>query len=271
MSRTFYRSLADAEEHRSPVWLATVIAVEGSTPVEPGMKMSVFPDGSIDGTIGGGEIERRVIDRILQEKPCVMARWKYDLGMQHLDALPTGMVCGGFQEILVEPLFSGSPLTIFGAGHCGIALSEMASRAGFLVTVFDDRPEWANAQRHPCAAQIVCAPFGQASDLLRFDQDTFIVVMTHGHKYDEMAVRHCLGRPYKFLGLLGSGKKVRQVFDRLSADGYDESVLRTVTAPVGFDIGSHTPDEIAVSILAQMIAIKYGKTEIPFRMNPLSA
>ena len=269
MSIQLFKEIAEAEEHRTPVWLTTVIGVEGSTPVEPGMKMIVHADGRINGTIGGGEIEHRVIERIVNEKPAVIARWRYDLGMRHEDALPTGMVCGGFQEILVEPLFTGSPLILFGAGHCSIALSEMAARTGFLVTVVDDRPEWANAQRHPYAASIVCRPFDEAAEVLQFQPDTFIAIMTHGHKFDEMAVRQCLGKQYKFLGLLGSDKKVRQVFERLQNDGYDESALRTISAPVGFDIGSHTPEEIAVSILAQMIAVKYGKTDISLRMNPL--
>jgi len=255
----FYGLLADAELRRTPVWIATVIATDGSTPVEPGMKMIVDRTGRRAGTVGGGEIERRVIDRIMRERPALLAHWRYDLGDGGADAEKTGMVCGGWQEILIEPLFTGAPLYIVGGGHCGAALSSLASRCGFTVTVLDDREEWSTAQKHPGASRTVCTPIRDIAEHIEFSPETFIVIMTHGHKYDEQAIRACLGKECRYLGLLGSAKKVRELFDRLLADGIDRKLLSPVFAPVGIPIGSHTPEEIAVSIAAQLIAVKYGR------------
>jgi xanthine dehydrogenase accessory factor len=257
-----YRLLAEAEERHSPVWIATVIAVEGSTPVDPGMKMLIGSNGRIAGTIGGGEIERRVIDRIVAERPRMLQRWRYDLGAGRADAEKTGMICGGYQEILIEALFGGAPLYIIGGGHCGIALSGLASRSGFDVTVIDDREEWANNQKHSTAVRTICTPFRDIAGRIGFSPDAFIVIMTHGHKYDEMTLRQCIGKEYRFLGLLGSDTKVRELFDRLLSDGVNGQEIKNICAPVGLDIGSHTPEEIAVSIVAQMIAVKYGR---PYR------
>jgi xanthine dehydrogenase accessory factor len=268
VDNTIFKKLADAEDHHTPVWLATVISVEGSTPVEAGMKMLVYDDGSIAGTIGGGEIERKVIERIVQEKTTVVAAWKYDLGIHQEDSIPTGMVCGGYQEVLIEPLFSGTPLYIFGGGHCGVALSEAAAKAGFVVTVIDDRPEWANGQKHPFAARTIATPFSQIEQSVSFSPECYIVIMTHGHRYDEMVLRQCLIREYRFLGMLGSTKKVTGVLEKLKNDGITKECLEKIYSPVGLDIGSHTPDEIAISILAQMIAVKYGRKEVRLNSNP---
>jgi xanthine dehydrogenase accessory factor len=254
-----FSSLAESEREGRPFWIATVIAVEGSTPVETGMKMAVWQDGRIEGTVGGGEIEKRVIERILGERPSGLQRWRYDLGATEVSGERTGMICGGMQEILVESFGNGTPLTILGGGHCGIALSALAGQCGFAVTVIDDRGEWASPSRHPAAAKVITAPFQQAGDYIAFGSDACIVIMTHGHRFDEMALRQCLGRPFRFLGLLGSTKKVSDLFRRLREDGVDESALNRIHAPVGLDIGSHTPQEIAVSIMAELIALRYGK------------
>ncbi len=257
-----FSSLAEAEASGKPFWIATVVSVEGSTPVDAGMKLGVWADGRTEGTIGGGEIEKRVIARILRERPSILQVWRYDLGAAEATGEKTGMICGGTQEVLVEPFGNGAPLTILGGGHCGIALSTLAAQCGFSVTVIDDREEWSSREKHPSAARTVTAPFQEAGEHIRFGQDAFIVIMTHGHRYDEMALRQCLGRPYRYLGLLGSSRKVADLFRRLGEDGVDESELGRVRAPAGLDIGSHTPQEIAVSIVAEMVALKYGKDSL---------
>lgn len=251
--------LAEAEQKGSPFWIATVIAVEGSTPVETGMKMAVFADGASEGTIGGGEIEKRVIERIHRERPKGLHRWRYDLGAPEPMGEKTGMLCGGMQEILVESYFNGIPLYIFGGGHCGIALSSLAAVNGFAVTVLDDRDEWASLDRHSSAVQVVKTPFQNVASHVQFSEDCFLVIMTHGHRYDEIVLRQCLDKPFRYLGMLGSGRKVGELLKRLREDGVDPKTLERLHAPVGLEIGSHTPEEIAVSIVAEMIAVKYGK------------
>ena len=259
MNLDVFRTAAEAGARHTPVWMATVIAVDGSTPVEPGMKMAVKADGSAVGTIGGGEIERRVIERIHSEKPTALQRWRYDLGLNVSDAEKTGMVCGGFQEILIEPLFVGTPLFIIGGGHCGVALSTIASRTGFTVTVLDDREEWASTDKHPGALQVVRTSFLDIVPHIAFSPETFIVIMTHGHKHDEAALRQVVRKEYRYLGMLGSERKAADVLARLTSDGFTREELARIHTPAGFDIGSHTPEEIAVSLLAQMVAVKNGK------------
>jgi xanthine dehydrogenase accessory factor len=260
MINDFFQSLADASAHQTPTWLATVIEGDGSTPVKPGMKLAVRDDGLIIGTIGGGELEKRVIERIASERPSEVQRWRYDLGLGENAGEKTGMICGGTQEILIEPLFFGIPLFIYGGGHCGVALSALASKVGFTVTVVDDRKEWSSREKHPNAARTVLASFLDLSSQLPHPPEAFIVIMTHGHKHDEAVLRQVLRTPHAYLGMLGSERKAAEVFERMKRDGFSEEELRRVYSPAGFAIGSHTPEEIAISILAQMVAIKNGKT-----------
>jgi xanthine dehydrogenase accessory factor len=262
-----FQTLADASAHQSPTWLATVIEGDGSTPVKPGMKLAVRYDGSIIGTIGGGELERRVIERITSERPLEVQRWRYDLGLGEDAGEKTGMICGGTQEILIEPLFIGTPLFIYGGGHCGVALSALASKVGFTITVVDDREEWSSREKHPGAARTLCSSFLDITSHLPHTPDTFIVIMTHGHKHDEAVLRQILPTPHAYLGMLGSERKVTEVFERMKRDGFSEEELRRVYSPAGFAIGSHTPEEIAISIIAQMLAVKNGKPGLS--ANPL--
>ena len=256
MNNELYQRLADASARYAPLWLITVIAVEGSTPVEAGAKMAVALDGSIIGSVGGGEIERLVIHRIVAEQPRSLQRWRYDLGLDHPDAEKTGMVCGGFQEMLIEPLFLGTPLFIVGGGHCGVALSAMAARTGFTVTVLDDREEWSSPGKHPGAARSVHISYSDIRAHLSPSPDTFVAIMTHGHKHDETVLRQLVRSDWRYLGMMGSSRKIAAVLRRMEADGFTRDELSRVYTPIGFPIGSHTPDEIAVSILAQMIAVR---------------
>lgn len=150
-----------------------------------------------------------------------------------------------------------------------MALSEMAAQCGFLVTVIDDRVEWASMERHPHANRCVCTPFTQIAEHISFSPEIFIVIMTYGHKFDELVLRQCMGREYKYLGMIGSEKKALGVLERLVRDEIDRELLKKVYTPIGFPIGSNTPEEIAVSILAQMIAVKNDRPAFNFCSNPL--
>ena len=271
MNDSIYKRIAEAREKNLVLWLATVVSTEGSAPAGIGMKMIVYGDGTTVGTIGGGEIEMRVSRRILEERPGDTVKWIFDLAGRR--PLPggqkTAMKCGGTQEVLIEPLGPVDPLYIFGGGHCGMALSSIAARTGFSVTVIDDRPQWADRGKHPEAANVVCVPYGEILPHVEFGPGVSLVIMTHGHDHDEQLLKQLLGKKYRYLGMIGSGRKVGLVLKRLKTEGYGESELKRVFAPIGFPIGSHTPDEIAVSILAQLIAVKHGIREIKFISNPL--
>lgn len=254
MARDFYTALAGAAAGHQASWLTTVVTVSGSTPARLGMKMIVFADGSIRGTIGGGDLERTVIEKVFAERPASEAKWEFDLGVNTGAQFSTAMACGGVEEILVEPLHAGVPLVIFGGGHCGGALSWLASWVGFDVTVYDNRAEWAAAEKHPGAGRTVCGPYDAILSTLALPADAYAVIMTHGHQHDGIVLRQLLGLPLKYIGMIGSAKKVQDLSKALQGEGIPLEQINRVHAPIGVPIGSHTPEEIAVSIVAEMIA-----------------
>jgi len=262
MKNDFYRNLADAAQTETPGWLATVVTSTGSTPARMGMKMIVGGEGIVSGTIGGGALEKAVLDKIRLECPSAPVKWAFDLGSGSGAEYSTSMVCGGVEEILVEPLAAGTPLVIFGGGHCGVALSRLASWTGFAVTVYDDREEWAAREKHPSALRTMCAPYDMIRQHITVGAETYGVIMTHGHQHDADVLRQVIGWPWRYLGMIGSAKKVAAVFDALNNEGVKKEVLLRVFSPVGFPIGSHTPEEIAVSIVAQMVAVRTGALKV---------
>jgi xanthine dehydrogenase accessory factor len=267
MDIQFARKLADAADNNTARCVATVIAAEGSSPGKPGFKILVYADGTIFGTVGGGEAEQRVIAAALSNAEGVRTM-RFELKGQPDQQDGTKMICGGAMEVLLEPVGTASQLYILGGGHCGGTLSAMAAQCGFAVTVIDDRPEWASKDKHP-AARVICAPYLQAARHIRFSDDAYIVIMTHGHENDELLLRDFVSRQHRYLGLIASKRKVGLFFERLEKDGVKREQLARLYTPIGFDIGSETPAEIAISIVAQLIAVRSGKTMVSFNSNPL--
>lgn len=264
-----YIKITEAVNNNIPAWLVTVTNVTGSTPASIGMKMLVYSDGSIYGTVGGGEIEKKIIDRIVSTKTEKTEKLNYNLGTSDNKSESTNMVCGGIQEVLVEPLLTGTPLYIIGGGHCGMALSKLAAKTGFLVTVIDNRDEWANKSKHPDASNTICCNYEEVENKINFSNEIFIVIMTHGHIHDALVLEKLVKKKYKYIGMIGSKRKVKIVLEDLIAKGIKGELIRNVFSPVGLDLLTHKPDEIAVSIAAQMIAVRSGKSEIVFNQNPL--
>lgn len=268
MSKIIYKKIAQEIESGRNAWLVTVINVSGSAPGKVGFKMLVNSEGSIAGTVGGGTVEMCVIKKIVSDRPSKALRFAFDLGEDGVGE-KTGMVCGGMQEVLVEPLFSNSELYIIGGGHCGKALSELAAKCDFDVTVIDERPEHLDQQSHPYACKLIHAPYRDVSKHVNFANNTFIVVMTHNHSSDELVMRSILGKEYAYLGVIGSNNKAKTFYTKLLQEGYDPQELSKVFMPIGFDIGSETPCEISISILAQIIAVKKEVDGFAFNSNPL--
>ncbi len=266
-----YNKITESINSNKPAWLVTVTNVTGSTPASIGMKMLVYSDGTITGTIGGGEIEKKVIDKIISTHPDKIGKWSFDLGMDSGTGEHTDMVCGGGQEVIVEPLILGSPLYIIGGGHCGMALSNLASKTGFLITVIDNREEWSNKAKHPNAVNTICCDYSNIKENVVFSENGFIVIMTHGHLHDALVLEQLIGGDYKYLGMIGSKRKVKSVLEDLIRKGIPEEKVKNIFSPIGIDILTHKPDEIAVSIVAQMIAVKNNKRGIVFNQNPLRA
>lgn len=265
-----YKAIAEASEKNEISWLVTVTNVTGSTPARIGMKMIIYSDGSIKGTIGGGEIEKLIIEKIIEQRPEKAEILKYNLGTNDTIADKTNMECGGVQEVLAEPLFTGSLLYIVGGGHCGMALSETAYKTGFSPVIIDNREEWANKLKHPFATKTICAGYNDVENHITFSDKTYIVIMTHGHKHDELVLRKLINHKYKYLGMIGSNRKVKIVLENLLKEGFDKNKIAGVFSPIGFDIGSHTPAEVAVAILAQLVAVKYDRNKINFNSNPIN-
>ena len=255
--------------------LVTVVATEGSTPQKAGARMLVHADGRIVGTIGGGCLEAEMTSRaraaIEGRKPRLVS---YDLTLEQ--AGEDGLVCGGRMQVFIEPIEGTPVLCLFGAGHVAQPLARMAKACGFRVELADDRVKFANAQRFPEADLIVLDDFPAAAEKMTLGPYSYAVVVTRGHKGDGEALRAVLGRGLRFVGLLGSRPKVVHIFAALQEQGVATEELASVHAPLGLEIGAQTPDEIAVSILAEVIAVRRGvdpalarsmKMDLPGRLS----
>lgn len=258
-------------ESGSSAVLVTVVGTQGSSPGSLGNRMLVFPDGSLRGTVGGGAVEYRIIQEILGQPLSEPVRRRYSLGSDadSPSAIGTGMICGGTMEVLLEPLGASHRLVIVGGGHCAIALTGMARQSGFHVTILDNREDWADAARHPGAQVCRRVDYGQITTEMPTGPNVYVVIMTHGHVHDREVLAQCLGLDLRYLGMIGSRRKVTEIFAALRAQGCDEARLAQVFAPIGLAIGSHTPAEVAVSICAQLIAVRYGCEAVRLSENPL--
>ena len=233
--------------------VATIVNVRGSIPSFKTAKMLVRDDGSIVGTIGGGCVEAEVWQAAREvmesERPRTLA---FDLNQD--PKYDTGLVCGGTLEIFVEPVLPPADLYIFGAGHVAASLYKVARIAGFDVTVVDDREAYANRERFPEAQQVIADDFEKAASQLAPSESSYIVIVTRGHRDDMRMLRWAVQTPARYVGMIGSKRKTITIFKELQAEGVPAHLFDRVHAPVGLDIGAITPEEIAVSITAELIA-----------------
>ena len=235
--------------------LATIVNVRGSIPSFETAKMLVRDDGSITGTIGGGCVEAEVWQAAREvmesEKPRTLT-----FNLNNNPKYDSGLVCGGTLEVFVEPVLPVSNLYLFGAGHVAQSLYKVARLAGFDVTVIDDRESYANRERFPDARDIYADDFEKAMTQLAPAESSFIVIVTRGHRDDMRVLRWALEQPARYLGMIGSRRKVIAIYKELEKEGVAAEKFERVHAPVGLDIGAITPEEIAVAITAEMIAVR---------------
>src|SRR5580704_17857598 len=243
--------------------VATIVNVRGSIPSFQTAKMLVRDDGSIVGTIGGGCVEadvwqaaREVME---QEKPRTLT-----FNLNQDPKFDTGLVCGGTLEIFLEPILPTADLYIFGAGHIAFSLYRAAQNAGFVCTVIDDRELYANRARFPEAREVIAEDFDQSMAKLAINDSSYIVIVTRGHRDDMRVLRWAVQTPARYVGMIGSKRKVIEIFKTLQQEGIPEHLFDRVHAPVGLDIGAITPEEIAVAITAELIAVRrQAKTTQP--------
>jgi xanthine dehydrogenase accessory factor len=247
---------ADALKRGEPAALVTVVRSQGSTPQRAGAKMLVFADGRTVGTIGGGCYENEAIGKarlaIVEGKPSLL---HFELNDDF--AQENGLICGGRMDVHVDPLLPDPHLYVIGAGHVGHELARMATAAGFRLHVVDDREKFANHERFP-GADVVVSPIPDWLHAADLAPSSFVVVVTRGHTHDLDAMRALAARDLRYLGLIGSRAKVARIYEHLLAEGLPAECLDRIHAPIGFEIGAVTPGEIAVSILAELIAVRRG-------------
>ena len=324
IEREINKKIQEIIEKNIPAYLVTVISALSSIPTKLGERMIIYPapismtdkkhkqgsknklnllknrcgvysDIKIYGTVGGGNLEKTIIDYVIKQKPLETIKLNFELTKEgEVNPAPISrtsltknktksfhsqfsekwsgvqMVCGGLVEVLVERLYNPYLLYIIGAGHCGIELSRLAKSVGFYVIVIDNRKEWANKEKHPLADNLIVTSYKNIEKYINFANNTYILIMTHNHQFDELILRKSLRKQHKYLGMIGSQNKVKDCFKRLTKQGFTKKELSKVFTPIGFAIGSITPAEIAISIMAQVIAVKNNIKTIPFNSNPLS-
>jgi len=239
--------------------LATIIQVQGSIPSYESSKILIRDDGSIVGTVGGGCVEAEVWsaaqDVMREEKP---RRLHFNLNSQ--PEYDDGLICGGSLDIFIEPILASPTVYIFGGGHVSLYLSKVASVAGFDTVVIDDRPAFANKERFPEAAETHAGPWVEIFSKLPINEFSYLVLVTRGHKGDLTCLRWALGTPARYVGMIGSKRKFIEIAKVLESEGVPAEKLERVHSPVGLDIGALTPEEIAVAIVAEMIAVRRNAT-----------
>jgi xanthine dehydrogenase accessory factor len=254
MNDTLLDELAAARQSRIPCALVTVVNTRGSVPRAAGSKMLVYYDGKVSGTIGGGKFESLVIakaqEQMREKKPLLKS---YSLLVSSPESF--GAICGGESTVFIEPQILGEGIFLIGAGHCSSAIAKLAVECGLFVTVVDDRTE--RAAEFPASVRFVDDV--QPSDFVAkrtWQPDEALIIVSRNHEIDRDALAAAL-RPggAGYIGMIGSTKKVHHVFDQLRKRGFDESELSRAYAPMGLDINADAPAEIAISVMAEVLAV----------------
>jgi xanthine dehydrogenase accessory factor len=257
MTLAFHEEVARRLREGRRLALATVIARQGSAPRAEGARMIVEADGRTAFSIGGGAFEALVIADA-REALASGRSFEKEYRFREEGEGATGMVCGGSVRVFVEVVVPPEPLFVFGAGHVGRALARVAAPLGFRVIVVDDRESDLRDAELPAGTGRLLAGRDFAEALPEIPAGAYVAIVTRCHKTDLAAVRHALGRGAAYVGLIGSRRKVATVAARAAEAGLSEADLAALRAPIGLPIGAETPEEIAVSIAAEIIAVRRG-------------
>jgi xanthine dehydrogenase accessory factor len=235
--------------------LATIVQVNGSIPSYESAKLLVREDGSMLGTIGGGCVEAEVWNAAREVMENERARqMNFSLGQDA--AYDNGLICGGQLSVFVEPVVPQPRVFIFGAGHISKSISKVATLAGFASVVIDNREAFANRERFPEADEIFAAEYEEVCPKLSIRDTSYVVIVTRGHRDDMRVLRWAVETNAKYIAMIGSKRKVIGVVRELEKEGISRASMERIFAPMGFDIGAITPEEIAVSVVAEMIAVR---------------
>jgi len=234
--------------------LATIVHTNGSIPSYESSRMLVREDGSISGTIGGGCVEAEVWaaakDVMQMESPRKMV-----FNLNNEASYDNGLICGGTLEVFVEPILPQPVVYLFGGGHVSMAVAKAAHAAGFGIAVVDDRESFANKERFPMA-QDIHSSYEDAFAKIQPNVATYLIIVTRGHKEDMRVLAWAVRTDARYIGMIGSKRKVLSVYKALEEEGYKPEEFERVYAPMGLEIGALSPEEIAISIVAELIAVR---------------
>lgn len=259
MIDNIYREITEAMDRGKRAVLMTVIETKGSAPNKIGAKMLLYSDGKTKGTVGGGPSEAKALKEAKEifntKAPKVV---NFDLMPGREESV--GAICGGSLKVYMEPVNFNSKLVIFGGGHVGLEVCKAGKVLDFKVTVVDDREDFAGRERFPFADEVICKDALEAIKEIIFDGDTYVVIVTRGHKQDHVVIKALMEMDTEpvYTGMIGSRKKIKGLFEQLISQGIKEEKLKKVYSPIGLDTGGDTPAEIAVSIMAEILKVKYG-------------
>ncbi len=262
---SIFRAVAELESAHQPAALCTVVKTSGSTPRHTTSKMLVYPDGHIIGTVGGGELENRVVKEslasLLDGKPRLLAYSMTD------PARGDPGLCGGQVEVFVEPILPAPVLVVVGGGHVGKALAHLAKWLGFHVVVSDDREQFCTPEANPDADEFYPVPLAELPLRLSINPQTILILTTRGSNVDVAGLPALLETPAGYIGVIGSRKRWNTTVKELNEQGIPDEKLARVHSPVGLGIGAETPAEIAVSIMAEVLMLRAGGSGQPLQ-NP---
>jgi xanthine dehydrogenase accessory factor len=252
-----YGQISESIRKNIPSALVTVISHAGSTPGKEGSVMAVLSDGRTWGSVGGGDLEYTVIK---QAALCIAngigGEYEYSLNKSG----EVNMSCGGSVRIYIRVFSPSARLIIAGGGHIALQLYKLALMQNFSVIIIDHREEFANTDRFPQAAEVITADAAQTLKTLNIDNKTFIAIATHSHETDEAALRAAADSDAAYIGMIGSKKKVAAVFQRMKNDGFSDASLGRLYAPMGLNIATVRPEEIALSIISEIMLVKNSGT-----------
>jgi xanthine dehydrogenase accessory factor len=256
-SGDIFQRVADLRGSGATFALATVVNAEDSTPRSTGTRMILHPDGKTEGTVGGGALEKRVCEDALRFlKEGTSAAVEYDLG-KGSEGVQTGMICGGRVQVLIETFQLDMKLFIFGAGHVGKKLAELAHAVGIAHWVVDNREDFAREELFPGAAGVLHADFAESFSQLPIDEKSYIVIVTYGHRFDGTCLQGAMRTDARYIGMIGSRRKVSTLLKAAADKGLNADDDR-IYAPVGLQLGDSSPEEIGISILAEILKLKSG-------------
>jgi xanthine dehydrogenase accessory factor len=259
--KSVFVELEEAYERGEAVALVTILETRGSTPQKAGAKMVVGRDGRMRGTVGGGCVESEILfraQRAIETRKCEIGTYDFNA-----DEDENGLICGGSMKVFIEPILPPPRVYVVGAGHVAQPVAQVAKIAGFEVVVLDDRVKYASRERFPEADIVKAGPIPELASEFQYGDNAYVVIVTRGHKEDEEALRTFIGKDTAYIGLIGSVTKLEKIVKRLARDGVPKERIERVHSPIGLDLGGSSPGEIAVSIVAELLAVRYQRTGKP--------